>query len=93
MHTTSKKAVIFNLQIAIVVNDFEMMATVSKVDKAVLISLPNPQYESIIEIHQHLKEIFMDDKDKKPELAIHASTQKSKTETKPTIRMNQWLNW
>ena len=78
------------MQIASVVNDFEVMATVRNVDKAVLLLLPNPQYECIIEKHQHLKEIVMNDKDKKPELPIHmilgaSEYTKVKTETKSKL--------
>ena len=90
MHTTSKKVEILNVEIPSVVNDIEMMATVSKVDKVVLLSLPNPKYERIIEKHQHLKEIVMNDKDK-PELPIHmilgaSENTKVKTGTKPKLR-------
>eukprot|EP00112_Aurelia_sp_Birch-Aquarium-sp1_P013324 Seg2820.4 transcript_id=Seg2820.4/GoldUCD/mRNA.D3Y31 product="hypothetical protein" protein_id=Seg2820.4/GoldUCD/D3Y31 len=88
MHTTSKKVEIYHMQVASITNAFEMMATVTKVDKAVLLSLPNPQYGRLIEQHQHLKEVIMDDKDRKPELPIHmivgaSEYAKIKTETKP----------
>ena len=90
MHTTSKKVEIYNVQVASVTNDFKIMATVTRVDKAVLLSLPNPQYERIIQQHQHLKEVIMEDKDKKPELPIHmilgaSEYAKIKTETKPKV--------
>ena len=90
MHTTSKKVEIYHVQIASVTNDYKMMATVTKVDKTVLLSLPNPQYERIIQQHQHLKEVIMEDKDKKPELPIHmilgaSEYAKIKTETKPKV--------
>eukprot|EP00112_Aurelia_sp_Birch-Aquarium-sp1_P000961 Seg1093.7 transcript_id=Seg1093.7/GoldUCD/mRNA.D3Y31 product="hypothetical protein" pseudo=true protein_id=Seg1093.7/GoldUCD/D3Y31 len=85
MHTTSKKVEIYHVQVASITNAFEMMATVTKVDKAVLLSLPNPQYGRLIERHQHLKEVIMDDKDRKPELPIDMIVGAS--ESKP--RLNQ----
>ena len=71
MNTTSKKIEIHNVQVRSITNDFEMTATVSKVDKAVLLSLPNPQYEQIIKHHKHPKEVKMDNKERKPELPMH----------------------
>ena len=97
MHTTSKKIEIHNVQVRSITNDFEMTATVSKVDKAVLLSLPNPQYEQIIKHHKHPKEVIMDNKDRKPELPMHiilgaSEYAKIKTEKKSKIGDpgNQW---
>ena len=58
MYSTSQKVKIYHLQVASVRNDFKMMAEVTKVDKSVLLSLPNPQYERVIQQHQHLFFIF-----------------------------------
>ena len=90
MYSMSQKVEIYHLQVASVRSNFKMMAEVTKVNKSVLLSLPNPQYERVIQQHQHLKEVIMEDKDRKPELPIHmilgaSEYAKIKTETKPKV--------
>ena len=67
---------------------FEMKTTVSKVDKGVLLSIPNPQYNDKIKMFLHLAGVTMDDEDTKPELPIHlilgaSEYSRIKTQTKP----------
>ena len=54
-----------------------MKTTVSKVDKGVLLSIPNPQYNDKIKMFPHPAGVTMDDEDTKPELP------RIKTQTKP----------
>jgi hypothetical protein len=49
---------------------FEMNIQASKVDKVILLSIPNPYYSKIISQYEHLKEVSMDDNDTKSELPI-----------------------
>ena len=65
-----------------------MKTTVSKVDKGVLLSIPNPQYNDKIKMFLHLAGVTMDDEDTKPELPIHlilgaSEYSRIKTQTKP----------
>ena len=67
---------------------FEMKTTVSKVDKSVLLSIPNPQYNDKIKMFLHPAGVTMDDEDTKPELPMHLILGASeysmiKTQTKP----------
>ena len=48
-----------------------MKTTVSKVDKGVLLSIPNPQYNDKIKMFPHPAGVMMDDEDTKPELPMH----------------------
>lgn len=47
-----------------------MTTQVNKVDKGVLLTVPNPKYEDLINNYHHLQELVMDDNDKKSELLI-----------------------
>ena len=67
---------------------FEMKTTVSKVDKGVLLSIPNPQYNDKIKMFPHPGGVMMDDEDTKPELPMHlilgaSEYSRIKTQTKP----------
>ena len=71
MATTSQKIDMYNVQISDVKGNFKLSTTLSKVDKGVLLTIPNPQYTEIIKQHQHLEGVKMDDEDTKLELPIH----------------------
>ena len=67
-----------------------MTTMVSKVDKSVLLSIPNPRYADKIKKFSHLMGVTMDDEDTKPELPIHlilgaSEYSRIKTHTKPKI--------
>ena len=67
-----------------------MTTMVSKVDKSVLLSIPNPRYADKIKTFSHLAGVTMDDEDTKPKLPIHLMLGASeylriKTHTKPKI--------
>ena len=47
------------------------MTMVSKVDKNVLLSIPNPKYTDEIKTFSHLGGVAKDDEDTKSELPIH----------------------
>ena len=71
MATTSQKIDMYNVQISNIKRDFKLSMTLRKVDKGVLLTIPNPQYAEIIRQHQYLEGVKMDDEDSKPELPIH----------------------
>ena len=48
-----------------------MKTTVSKVNKGVLLSIPNPQYNDKIKMFPHPDGVMMDDEDTKPKLPMH----------------------
>ena len=68
-----------------------MTTTVSKIDKGVLLSIPNRQYaDKIRKMFPHFTGVTMDDEDTKPELCIHlilgaSEYSRIKTHTKSKI--------
>ena len=47
------------------------MRTLNKLEREVLITLPNPKYNEMIEMYDHLKGIKMNERDSKPKFPIH----------------------
>ena len=92
LHTTNTKIETFDVELSNVNNSFSYNTEVSKVDKSVLISLPNPRYQRIIEHYPHLKGVCMDDLDTKPYLPVHVIIGLSgytKIKTKQPIRIGK----
>ena len=54
MHSTTRKIDVFEIGINDVSGDFQFKAEVNKVERETLLSLPNPNYESILRQDQHL---------------------------------------
>ena len=48
LHTTTKKVEVFEIQIQDVASNFDFTTEVRKVEKDILINIPNPQYEAMI---------------------------------------------
>ena len=71
IHSTTRKINVFEIEINDGSGDFQFKAEVSKVEREILLSLPNPKYESVLRQHQHLQVIKMNDTDRKAELPIH----------------------
>ena len=71
VHSTTQKIGTFEIEINVVSGDFQFIAKVSKVDRETLLSLPNPNYGSVLNQHQHLRDIKMNDTDARAELPIH----------------------
>ena len=90
MCSTTYKIEQYDVKISNIRGAFEITITVSKVNKGVLLSIPNPQYTDKIKMFPRLEGVTMDDEDTKPEQPIHlilgASEYSSiKTRTKPKI--------
>ena len=60
----------YKVKISSVDGKYKMTTRVNKVDKGVLLTVPNPKYEDLINNYHHLQELVMDDNDKKSELLI-----------------------
>ena len=71
MHSTTRKIDVYEVEIKDVTGSFKITTEVSKVERETLISLPNPNYETVLQQHQHLRDITMNDTDTKAELPIH----------------------
>ena len=71
MQSTTRVIDIYNIEISDVNEQFKLVSEVSKVDRQVLLTLPNPQYDKVLPKYSHLKDVQMDDKDTKAKLPIH----------------------
>ena len=71
MHLTTRKIDVFEIEIDDISRDFQLKAEVNKVERETLLSLPNPNYESVLRQYQHLRDIKVNDTDTKEELPIH----------------------
>ena len=68
---TTKKLKIYNVKIENLDETFSFRTELNKVEREVLITLPNPDYSAMINSYEHLRGIEMNEKDTKPELPIH----------------------
>lgn len=50
---------------------FRLETEVTKVGRGTLLSLDNPKYAEVVQKYPHLKGVYMDDRDEKPELPVH----------------------
>ena len=90
MCSTTQKIEQYDVKISSIRGTFEMATTVSKVDKGVLLSVPNPGYAEKLNKYPHLEGVVMDDVNTKSELPIHlilgaSEYSRIKTDTKPRI--------
>ena len=80
----------YDVNIVNLKGDFELSTEVTKVEKNVLLTIPNPKYQEMLKSHQHLSGITMDDQDEKAELPIHViigTNQYPKIKTKTPARI------
>ena len=87
------KVEMYGVNVTSISGDFSMGVTVSKVDKPELMSLENPKYEKLMEKYTHLRGVYMDDRDTKPQLPIHlvlgaSEYARIKTSTSPKIALS-----
>ena len=90
MCSTNQRIDIYEVTVASLKGDFSLAVNTSKVDKEVLLSLPNPRYSEMMRKYRYMEGVSMDDVDTKPELPIHmilgaSEYTKIKTDTKPRI--------
>ena len=69
--STMQKVLGYTVTVASVDGKFQATMQINKVDKGVLLTVPNPKYEELIKKYRHLEGVVMDDDDKKSELPIH----------------------
>ena len=70
-NSTTKKLKIYNLKVENLDENFSFQTELNKLQREVLIILPNRKYNEMIETYDHLKGIKMNERDTKPELPIH----------------------
>ena len=70
-NSTTKKLKIYNLKVENLDENFSFQTELNKLEREVLITLPNPKYNEMIESYDHLEGIKMNERDTKPELPVH----------------------
>ena len=70
-NSTTKKLKIYNLKVEKLDENFSFQTELNKLEREVLITLPNPKYNEMIESYDHLEGIKMNKRDTKPELPVH----------------------
>ena len=71
MPSTVRKIDVFEVEIKDLSTSFQFKLEINKVERERLLSLPNPNYEAVLKQHRHLRNITMNDMDKKTELLVH----------------------
>ena len=66
-----RKIQVYSVQRKDINNEFSFKTEISKLEKSVLLELPNPNYREIQNNYQHLRGITLNDYDTKSELPIH----------------------
>lgn len=88
--STMQRLQSYKVKISSIDGKFEMTTQINKVDKGVLLTIPNPKYEQLINRYHQLQQLVTDDNDKSSELLIHVILGSSeysgiKTATKPQV--------
>ena len=92
LHTTNNLIDIYDVEITNTKGDFTINTEVSKVDRAELISMPNPHYEDIIQTYTHLQGVKMEDSSNKEYLPVHVilgASEYAIIKTKKHIKVGQ----
>ena len=71
MHSVVKKTEIYQFEIGYINQEFKIGIKINKLEKEVLLELPNPNYPEIQKSYNHLKDIIINDTDTKKELPVH----------------------
>ena len=71
MNTSSKKIPIYLVQISDTKHQFNFQTELHKIEKSVLVKLPNPKYLELQNRYQHLKDLEINDNDPKAVLPVH----------------------
>ena len=90
MSSVSKSIPVYSVEIGDSDHEFKFQIEIKKLEKSVLLELPHPEYKNLQNIYQHLKDIKINNHDKKRELPIHVilgmnDYTKIKTKERPRV--------
>ena len=71
MHSVVQKTAIYELQIRDTNHEFTLKIESNKVEKEVLLEIPNPNYSEMQKKYAHLSDIIITDHDTKRDLPVH----------------------
>ena len=69
--SSTKSIPVYSVEIRDSEHEFKFQAEINKLEKSVLLELPNPEYQTLQNSYQYLKDIKINDHDKKRELPVH----------------------
>ena len=72
MGSSNKSILVYFVEIRNSDHESEFQTEINKLEKSVLLELPNPEYQNLQNTYQLLKDIKINDYDKKHELPVHA---------------------
>ena len=64
MGFSTKSILVYSVEIRDSEHEFKFQTEISKLEKSVLLELPNPRYQILKNSYQHLKDIKINDHDK-----------------------------
>ena len=68
MSSSTKSIPVYSVEIRDGEHEFKFQTEINKLEKSVLLELPNPEYQTLQNSYQHLKDIKINDHDKRREL-------------------------
>ena len=71
MQSVVKKTEIYQFESGDIKQEFKITIEINKLEKDVLLELPNPNYPEIQKSYNHFKDIIINDTDTKKELPVH----------------------
>ena len=71
MGSSTKSIPVYAVEIRDSDHEFKFQTEINKLEKSVLLELPNPEYKNLQNIYQRLKDIKINDHDKKLEFPAH----------------------
>ena len=89
MHSVVKKTEIFQFEIGDINQEFKIGIEINKLEKEVLLELPNPNYPEIQKSYNHLKDIDIDTKKELPVHVILRAGDYTKIKTRERARFGQ----
>ena len=89
MHSVVKKSEIYHFEIGDINQEFKIGIEINKLEKEVLLELPNPNYPEIQKSYNHLKDIDIDTKKELPVHVILRAGDYTKIKTRERARFGQ----
>ena len=90
MGSSAKSVLVYSVEIRDNDHEFKFQTEINKLEKSVLFELPNPEYQNLQNSYQHLKDIEINDHDKKVEFPVQVilgvnDYTKIKTQERPRV--------
>ena len=71
MSSSTKSIPVYSVEIRDSEHELKFQTEINRLEKSVLLELSNPEYQTLQNSYQHLKDIKINDHDKKRELPVH----------------------